>query len=60
MWRFSKQILKDVQEGVLAIDDFICEKPYSKISDINCYHYSHMKGQCSSYGKKSQKFLIRD
>ena len=46
MWRFSKQILKDVQEGVLAIDDFICEKPYSKISDINCYHYSHMKGRC--------------
>lgn len=46
LWKFSRPMLKGIQQGVLAIDDFICEKPYSKISDINCYHYSHMKGRC--------------
>lgn len=46
LWKFVKPLLKDIGAGVLAIDDFINEKPFSKVSDINCYHYSHMKGRC--------------
>lgn len=37
LWKESKKLIKNEKDGVLAIDDFICEKPYSKLSDINCY-----------------------
>lgn len=46
LWNASSSLSKGIKGGVLAIDDFINEKPYSKLSDINCYHYSHMKGRC--------------
>ena len=34
LWKFAKPLLKDIGAGVLAIDDFINEKPFSKVSDI--------------------------
>jgi hypothetical protein len=46
LWNSAKTITKNINDGVLAIDDFIIEKPYSEVSDINCYHYSHMRGRC--------------
>lgn len=46
LWKFVKPIVKKVRKGVLSIDDCINEKPYSRESDINCWHYSHMKSQC--------------
>jgi len=45
LWKASKSLVKG-KSGVLSVDDCIVEKPYSKVSDINCFHYSHMRGRC--------------
>ena len=45
-WKKASPLINNTKEGILSIDDFIVEKPHSKVSDINCYHYSHLQGRC--------------
>jgi hypothetical protein len=47
LWQTVKPIIiqRQESEAVLAIDDTIIEKPYSKDNDIICWHYSHAKGR---------------
>ena len=35
---------KESSDGVLILDDSIEEKPYTDENEINCWHYSHAKG----------------
>ncbi|RNC76648.1 transposase, partial [Piscirickettsiaceae bacterium NZ-RLO2] len=34
-----------LDDGVLALDDMIAEKPYSDENDIIAWHYDHSKGR---------------
>src|SRR6056300_96044 len=46
LWQYIKPIIRkhQAEQGVLILDDSIEEKPYTDINDINCYHFSHAKG----------------
>jgi len=49
LWLLTKKIIKSASQNkkcLLAIDDSIEEKPYTKANDIVCWHYSHSKGRC--------------
>ena len=46
-WRYIKPIIKKYEseeEGILAIDDTLLNKPYSNLSDLVCWHYDHTVG----------------
>ena len=42
-----KPIVRRIEqvEGVIAVDDFIIDKPHSTENDIICYHYDHKVGR---------------
>jgi hypothetical protein len=44
-WQRIKPIIREVNgaEGVMIIDDFVEEKPYSKENELIAYHYSHLQ-----------------
>lgn len=46
LWQYVKPFVRKHQsgEGVLILDDSIEEKPYTDENAINCYHFSHAKG----------------
>lgn len=46
LWKYIKPTIREKESsgGVLILDDSIEEKPYSNENDINCWHYSHAKG----------------
>ena len=46
LWAYVKQSVrsKESSDGVLILDDSIEEKPYTDENEINCWHYSHAKG----------------
>lgn len=46
LWEYVKPTLRSHQQsdGVLILDDFIEEKPYTDENDVVCWHYSHSKG----------------
>lgn len=49
LWQLSKNLIKSAASNkkcVLAIDDSVIEKPYTKENEIICWHYSHAKGRC--------------
>jgi hypothetical protein len=45
-WHCVKHIIREIEtdNGILIVDDFIEEKPYTDENDIVCYHYDHSKG----------------
>ena len=45
LWRVAKPIYKTIEcdDGVLAIDDSVEEKPYTDENDIIAWHYDHAK-----------------
>ena len=48
LWRHVKPILRDYEneeEGCLLIDDSLLAKPYTKESDMVCWHYDHTIGK---------------
>jgi hypothetical protein len=48
LWNHVKPILRDYEndeDGCLLIDDSILAKPYTKESDIVCWHYDHTIGK---------------
>lgn len=47
LWQFVKPTVRKHQEagGVLILDDSIEEKPYTDENAVNCWHYSHAKGE---------------
>jgi hypothetical protein len=48
LWNHVKPILRDYEndeDGCLLIDDSILAKPYSKESDMVCWHYAHTIGK---------------
>jgi hypothetical protein len=46
LWQQIKHDVRKYQSksGVIILDDTIEEKPYTDENDVNCYHYSHLKG----------------
>lgn len=42
-WKAIKPIVRKVEQddGVIAVDDFIIDKPHSTENDIICYHFDH-------------------
>lgn len=49
LWQYVKPEIRKREEekgGVFIVDDTIEEKPYSKVNDTVCWHYSHAKGLC--------------
>jgi len=46
LWQYVKPIVKKhaSESGVLILDDSIEEKPYTDENEVNCYHFSHAKG----------------
>jgi hypothetical protein len=51
LWLFVKDTVRKIEsdDGIIAIDDSIEEKPYTDENEIICYHYDHAKG-CSVKG----------
>jgi DDE superfamily endonuclease len=48
LWQYVKSIVHNHQTptgGVLLLDDSIEEKPYTDENEVNCWHYSHAKGE---------------
>jgi len=48
LWKNVKPFLRNYeneQDGCILIDDSILNKPYTKISDIVCWHYDHTVGK---------------
>lgn len=48
LWQYVKSSVHKHQSvigGVLLLDDSIEEKPYTDENEVNCWHYSHAKGQ---------------
>lgn len=46
LWHYVKKSVREHENenGALIIDDTVEEKPYTDENDINCWHYSHAKG----------------
>ena len=46
LWHYVKKPIRERELpcGVLLLDDSIEEKPYTDENEINCWHYSHAKG----------------
>jgi len=46
LWKHVKSAVREreTQNGVLILDDSIEDKPYTDENDVNCWHYSHAKG----------------
>lgn len=47
LWSYVKQSVRKNEVstgGVLILDDSVEEKPYTDENEINCWHYSHAKG----------------
>ena len=47
LWQYVKPSVREHQTdrgGVLLLDDSIEEKPYTDENEVNCWHYSHAKG----------------
>lgn len=46
LWQYVKPMVKEQSsdDGVLILDDSIEEKPYTDENEVNCYHFSHAKG----------------
>ncbi len=47
LWGLVKKTVRDIEseDGILAIDDTLEEKPYTDENDIVCWHYDHSKGR---------------
>lgn len=47
LWQYVKSSVREHQTtgGALLLDDSIKEKPYTDENEINCWHYSHAKGE---------------
>jgi hypothetical protein len=48
LWQYVKRSVREHETalgGVLLLDDTIEEKPYTDENEINCWHYSHAKGE---------------
>ena len=47
LWQYVKPSVREHQTatgGVLLLDGSIEEKPYTDENEVNCWHYSHAKG----------------
>lgn len=46
LWKYVKPAIRERenQNGVLILDDSIEDKPYTDENEVNCWHYSHAKG----------------
>lgn len=48
LWQYVKSNVREHQTatgGLLLLDDSIEEKPYTDENEVNCWHYSHAKGE---------------
>lgn len=47
VWSANKTSVRQAENpnGVLILDNSICHKPHSKLSEIICYHYDHSEGR---------------
>ena len=48
LWQYVKSSVHEHETatgGVLLLDDSIEEKPYTDENEVNCWHYSHAKGE---------------
>src|SRR4030095_4936379 len=45
LWRIAKPLVRQVEsdEGILALDDSIEEKPYTDENELICWHWDHAK-----------------
>ena len=45
LWQLTKPVIRqhECDEGVIIFDDTIEEKPFTKESELICYHYDHVK-----------------
>ncbi len=58
-WKFIKPVVRSVEndESILAIDDYIEEKPHSTMNSLICYHFDHKVGK-SIKGVNIINFLL--
>lgn len=47
LWKKVKSTIRKIEteQGIIAIDDSIEEKPYTDESDLVCWHYNHTEGR---------------
>ena len=47
IWSSNKSVVRKAEndDGFLIIDNTICHKPHSKLSELICYHYDHSEGR---------------
>lgn len=47
VWSENKAAIRQTEDddGALILDNSICHKPHSKVSQIICYHYDHAEGR---------------
>lgn len=47
LWRLAKPLVRQIEsdEGVLALDDSIEEKPYTDENELICWHWDHSKNR---------------
>ena len=47
LFQIIKPFLREIENasGKIIVDDFILKKPYSRETDIICYHYDHTSGK---------------
>ena len=49
LWNLCKPLIRSAESNrkcILVLDDSVEEKPYTKESEVVCWHYSHAKGRC--------------
>lgn len=58
-WKQIKSVVREVEtdNSVLAVDDFIEEKPHTTINNLVCYHFDHNKNR-SIKGVNIINFLL--
>jgi hypothetical protein len=47
VWSKNKSKVRQIAnaDGALILDNTICHKPHSKLSEVVCYHYDHSEGR---------------
>ncbi len=47
LWRLVKSTIRKIEseDGIISVDDTICEKQYTDENDISAWHYDHSKSR---------------
>ena len=62
LWRIVKSDLRQIEgpDGLLILDDFIEEKPYTDENDLICWHWDHSKDRSVKGVNFLSAFYVND